>query len=216
MLDSFIQSFSRFWILSCYWFHLLSCHLVGISKTTWIFHCFCISHTCCSEECCQLSFCAANHAHSPSEAFKGWFGCLRSFLYHICIDSPFFRRYSIFSHISLVSWTDLAQWHDVATRVRRSHGRKSRRFSLRESSWGNQRWAAGFQEEGAGTRFLHSQGWAPKTTSIKSWISECMPSWVAYSVVCLWFCAAQFLHELRFSSSGNQSLLLQAVHGTSN
>ena len=51
----------------------------------------------------QLSFCAANHAHSPSEAFKGWFGCLRSFLYHICIDSPFFRRYSIFSHISLVS-----------------------------------------------------------------------------------------------------------------
>ena len=34
MLDSFIQSFSRFWILSCYWFHLLSCHLVGISKTT--------------------------------------------------------------------------------------------------------------------------------------------------------------------------------------
>lgn len=100
MLDSFIQSFSRLWILSCYWFHLLSWHLVGISKTTWIFHCFCISHTCCSEERCQFSFCAANHAHSPSEAFKGWFGCLRSFLYHICIDSPFFRRYSILAYLT--------------------------------------------------------------------------------------------------------------------
>lgn len=94
---SVIQSFmDSFMLLVSFAFMPFSWHLKNHVNLSLL----CISHTCCSEERCQLSFCAADHAHSPSEAFKGWFGCLRSFLYHICIDSPFFRRYSILAYLT--------------------------------------------------------------------------------------------------------------------